>query len=147
MQLKRKCLFFTFHEDKTFWCNVGSCTSKTNQVNWPRQTDHKQTDRKAMILLQWFRNWFRRSDFVTKWGFGQDGSGDSKNIFRIALFSQSTLFAVSLLAVSWFAVSLSRSVVVDPAKTYGQRQVGQWHYGPCTAPSRAGLLYSKIIAD
>ena len=41
----------------------------------------------------------------------------------------------------------SRSVVVDPAKTYGQRQVGQWHYGPCTAPSRAGLLYSKIIAD
>ena len=35
-------------------------------------------------------------------------------MFRIARFSQSALSAVSLLVVSWFAVSLSRSVVVDP---------------------------------
>ena len=46
----------------------------------------------------------RSNDFVTKWGFGQDGSGDSKNTCRIALLSRSALFAVSL----------SRSVVVDP---------------------------------
>ena len=39
--------------------------------------------------------------------FGQDGSGDIKNIFRIALLSQSALFAVSL----------SRSVVVDHKNT------------------------------
>ena len=62
----------------------------------------KSTDRDKLTAKQWFR----RSHFVTKWGFGQDGSGDSKNIFRIALLSQSTLFAVSLL----------RSVVVDPHK-------------------------------
>ena len=66
-----------------------------SQVNWPRPTGHEAT-----ISLHWFRHWFRRSDFVTTWGFGQDGSGDSKNIFRIALFSQSALYAVSLLAVS-----------------------------------------------
>ena len=69
---------------------------------------------REQINRQWFCHWFRRSDFVTKWGFGQDGSGDSRNIFRIALLSQSALFAVSLFAVSWFAVSLSRSVVVEP---------------------------------
>ena len=66
-----------------------------SQVNRPRPTGHEAT-----ILLHWFRHWFRRSDFVTTWGFGQDGSGDSKNIFRIALFSQLALYAVSLLAVS-----------------------------------------------
>ena len=51
---------------------------------------------------------FRYSDFVTKWGFGQDGSGDSKNTFRIALLSQSALFAVSL---SWTLIC-SRKISV-----------------------------------
>ena len=47
---------------------------------------------------------FCYSDFVTKWGFGQDGSGDSKNIFRIALLAnQRCSRSVG-----------SRSVVVDP---------------------------------
>ena len=30
-----------------------------------------------MVSLQWFGHSFRRSDFVTKWEFGQDGSGQS----------------------------------------------------------------------
>ena len=69
-----------------------------SQVNWLRQTD-----REATISLHWFRHWFCCSDFVTTWGFEQDGSGDIKNIFRIALFSQSALFAVSCLRsrISW----------------------------------------------
>ena len=73
--------------------------SQLTATNWPRSND----------FVTWFRHWFRRSDFVAKWGFGHDGSGDSKNIFRIAVLSQSALFAVS-----WFAVSLLRSVVVTP---------------------------------
>ena len=73
--------------------------SQLTATNWPRSND----------FVTWFRQWFRHSDFVTKWGFGQDGSGNSKHTFRIALLSQSGLFAVS-----WFAVSLSRSVVMDP---------------------------------
>ena len=64
----------------------------------------KSTDREPVVSLQWFGHSFRRSDFVTKWGFGQDGSGDSKNIFRIALLSQSALLVVSLFAVSLLAV-------------------------------------------
>ena len=79
--------------------NSNTYSKTTSQVNWLRQTDCEQTDRKATISLHIFV-----TDFVTKWGFGLDGSGDSKNIFRIALLSQSALFAVSLL----------RSVVVDP---------------------------------
>ena len=30
----------------------------SSQVNWPRQTDCKQTDCEPTILLQWFRHWF-----------------------------------------------------------------------------------------
>ena len=93
---------------------MGEGIFRPSQVNWPRQTDREQTDREPMVSLQWFGHSFCRSDFVTKWGFGQDGSGDSKNIFRIALLSQLALLAVSLFAVSLFAVSLLRSVVVDP---------------------------------
>ena len=48
------------------------------------------------------------SDFIAKRGFGQDGSGDSKNVFRIAFLRQLTMFAVSL-----FMISLLWSVVVD----------------------------------
>ena len=90
-------------------------SSLPSQVNWPRQTDREQTDCEETISLQWFHHWFRRSDFVTRRGFGPEGSGDIRNQFRFALFSQSALSAVSLLAVSWFAVSLSRPVVVDPS--------------------------------
>ena len=89
----------------------------TSQVNWLRQTDREQTDCEPTVSLQWYRH----SDFVTKWGLGQDGSGDSKNIFRIALLSQSALFAVSLFAVSLSVVSLSRSVVVDPLTTSAKK--------------------------
>ena len=64
-----------------------------------KSTDHNKLTAKRR---------FRYSDFVTKWGFGQNGSGDSKNIFRIALFSQSALSAVSLL----------RLVVVDPTRLH-----------------------------
>ena len=58
------------------------------------RTDHEQTDCEQ----------FCYSDFVTDFvavisslseGFWQDGSGDKKNIFRIALLSQSMLFTVS----------------------------------------------------
>ena len=85
--------------------------SQLTATNWPRTNWPRSND-----FVTCFRHWFRRSDFVTKWGFGQDGSGDSKNLFRIALPSQSALFAVSLFTVSSFADSLSRTVVVDPTK-------------------------------
>ena len=102
-----QCKWLNFEFWFPCWKRIPSFWS--SQVNWPRQTDRKTND-----FVTCFRHWFRRSDFVTKWGFGQDGSGDSKNIFRIALLSQLVLFTVSLFTVSWFVVSLSRSVVVDP---------------------------------
>ena len=90
------------NQRKSYDLSAGPLAGKPSQLtatNWPRSND----------FVTWVRHWFRRSDFVTKWGFGQDGFGDSKNIFRIAILSQSALFAVS-----WFAVSLLRSVVVTP---------------------------------
>ena len=69
--------------------------SQLTATNWPRTNWPQSND-----FITCFRHWFHRSDFVTKWGFGQEGSGDSKNIFRIALPSQSALYAVSLFAVS-----------------------------------------------
>ena len=43
-----------------------------------RSADREQTDREPMVSSQWFGLWFRQRDLVTKWGFWQDGSGDSK---------------------------------------------------------------------
>ena len=83
-----------------FWLPHFSEPSQLIATNWPRSNWPRSN-----VFITCFRHWFHRSDFATKWGFGQDGSGDSKNIFRIALPSQSALFAVSLFTVSWFAVS------------------------------------------
>ena len=48
----------------------------------------KSTDRDKLTANKLIANQrFCYSDFVTKWGFGQDGSGDSKKIFRIALLA------------------------------------------------------------
>ena len=71
-----------------------------HQLHYPaKSTDRdKLTANKLTAKLQFYYSGFV-TDFVTKWGFGQDGSKESKNIFRIALFSQSTS------AISWFAVS------------------------------------------
>ena len=82
-----------------------------------KSTDHDKLTASKLTA----KRRFCYSDFVTNFdavilsqseGFVQDGSGDSKNIFRIALFSQSTLFMVSLLAVSWFAVSCCGPVII-----------------------------------
>ena len=66
--------FYQGYIEWLFWTVVANnwlcCVS---QVNWPRQTDREKT-----VSSQWFGHWFRHSDFVTKWGFGQDGFGDSK---------------------------------------------------------------------
>ena len=57
-------------------------THLSSQVNWPRQTDCEPT-----VLSQSFGHWFCHGDFVAKWGFGQDGSGDNKICLWWLLFS------------------------------------------------------------
>ena len=63
-------------------CNLRNVAIMYDAAKSPKKrvksTDREQSDRKPTVSLQWFCHWFRRSDFVTKWGFGQDGSGDSK---------------------------------------------------------------------
>ena len=53
-----------------------------------------------MILLHDFDSDFVAVILSQSEGLGKNGSGDSKNIFRIALLHQSMFFAVSLFAVS-----------------------------------------------
>ena len=50
-------------------------------INWTFRFRVRLTDREPMVSSQWFGHWFRQSDFVTKWRFGQGGSGDSKICF------------------------------------------------------------------
>ena len=73
----------------------------------------KSTDHDKLTANQWFRYSDLVTHFVAVTSSQSEGLGKMAlgivNILRIALLSQSALLAVSL-----FAVSLLRSVVVDP---------------------------------
>ena len=77
--------------------------------------------------------WFRYSDFVAmissqNEGLGKMalGNGDSKNVFRIALLSQSALFAISLFAVSCHVPYAAASSIKSLFKTPLWKTMTEW---------------------
>ena len=100
------CLFFCRHEYEIF--------KIAHNLHEPSQLTAKQRFSYSDFV----------TDFVIKRGFGQDGSGDSKNTFRIALLSQwrccSKFVAVScrgplFVAVKYqFLCTKVQSILVPP---------------------------------
>ena len=131
--LQKSAKFFSFVDfyfysfSLLLWLGLNFQTWVTQQVGHRQPSDTcnyraKSTDRDKLTakkyFVTWFCHWFRRSDFVTKWGFGQDGYGDSKNLFRIALLTQSAFFAVSCRGLWNYDVTMQEQKCYRSCKSY-----------------------------